>query len=284
MKIVRLGSTETQLLYFYYVRNILNLELDYSSLISQKSLINWLYTTSGFYDSNINGNYFNFDAEVDKILLSDTYKNYMETIIKIIINSDFAAFPMFHNSYFQMCIYKDNFIEYLQHKGCKIDLHWNPVPQFYSMIENKNVLLINTLADLMKSQYDTGNLHKIYTDFPKVNNIFTCVNDYTFCNKGNDKNILDTTERICNDIKNKNIAFDCAVIGCGAYSCLFAEYINDTLKKDVIILGSLIQLYFGLKYKRYTQSNAILDETYWLDIPEIYRPENYEKVEDGCYW
>lgn len=46
MKYLRLGFTESTLLFYWYIENILKESIcDYT--ISQRNLINWLYTTSG---------------------------------------------------------------------------------------------------------------------------------------------------------------------------------------------------------------------------------------------
>ena len=53
----RLGYTESTLLFVYYLNTIHN--IDYID----KNLVNWLYSTSGFYDKKIKGDYFNFDVK-----------------------------------------------------------------------------------------------------------------------------------------------------------------------------------------------------------------------------
>ena len=65
MKIVRLGMTETELLFLTYVIQYQNSQVppeikkQISSFIM--SMVNWLYTTSGYYDKTVNGSHFNFD-------------------------------------------------------------------------------------------------------------------------------------------------------------------------------------------------------------------------------
>jgi hypothetical protein len=57
MNNLRLGYTETTLLFYYYLnKNNISNEI---ILNSQQNFINWLLTTSGFYDKKIKGSNFN---------------------------------------------------------------------------------------------------------------------------------------------------------------------------------------------------------------------------------
>lgn len=80
---LRLGFTESTLLFYYYcqVNNINNIHTG-----SHNSLINWLYSTSGFYDKNIEGSYFNFNAEIIK--KSNVYNKYFEKLLDMIKNKN----------------------------------------------------------------------------------------------------------------------------------------------------------------------------------------------------
>ena len=64
---LRVGFTETTLLFYYYLENILNIDITILKLIdSQNNLINWLYSTSGFYDKTLNGPSFDMDVKKAK--------------------------------------------------------------------------------------------------------------------------------------------------------------------------------------------------------------------------
>ena len=49
----RLGFTESTLLYFYYLDNIIEFPYKYLYRQNQYELCKWLYKTSGFYDKKI---------------------------------------------------------------------------------------------------------------------------------------------------------------------------------------------------------------------------------------
>ena len=80
--------------------------------------------------------------------------------------------------------------------------------------------------------------------------------------------------------------FDIAIIGCGAYGFPLASFIKN-LGKQAIHLGGVTQLLFGIKGKRweewkhYTELRKNNGEN-WIFANEI--PEDYKKIEGGCYW
>ena len=86
--------------------------------------------------------------------------------------------------------------------------------------------------------------------------------------------------------KIRNIDFDIAIIGCGAYGFPLASFIKN-LGKQAIHLGGVTQLLFGIKGKRweewehYTSLRKNNGEN-WIYANEI--PEDYKKIEGGCYW
>ena len=144
------------------------------------------------------------------------------------------------------------------------------------------------MSELMKFQYDKGNIHKINENFPVLTNIITYTMPYTFFNDGPDNNIFETLNKINNDINN--LDFDCAIVSAGAYSCLIAN--NISIDKHVIVIGGHLLHMFGIICKRhasplsgYTFNNI----EYWINVPDNYKPDNYKpenylNIEGGCYW
>ena len=64
-----------------------------------------------------------------------------------------------------------------------------------------------------------------------------------------DQDWLATTERLKNEISQIN--FDIALLGCGSYAMPLGIHIRDTLKKQAIYVGGVLQLYFGVMGRRY---------------------------------
>lgn len=82
-----------------------------------------------------------------------------------------------------------------------------------------------------------------------------------------------------------NTNFDIAIIGAGAYGFPLAAHIK-SIGKKAIHLGGATQLLFGIKGKRWEdrpEFQALFNE-YWVKPLDEDRPENFQKVEDGCYW
>lgn len=83
----------------------------------------------------------------------------------------------------------------------------------------------------------------------------------------------------------KEIDFDIAIIGAGAYGLPLGSYIK-SIGKQAIHLGGAIQILFGIKGKRWDNHPVIskLYNEYWTrpTDDEIYN--GAKKVEGGCYW
>ena len=72
-----------------------------------------------------------------------------------------------------------------------------------------------------------------------------------------------------------------ALIGCGAYGFPLVAHCKSIGKQGIHIGGSL-QLYFGIKGKRWDRFGFYNE--FWVSPEESERPVNLSKVEDGCYW
>ncbi len=277
---LRLGMTETTLLYYYYLENIIKVPFDKNTFDSKKNLVNWLFTTSGFYSKTITGSYFNFNPI--QIYNSKIYNKYMRQLFNIIKGSDNIHLN-FHN--ISITSYLESFKKYLSSKKIT-SITENEI---YQYINNKKILIVSSFADLIKEQIDNRNCKNIYDNFPNILSVSTYTTPYTFFNKGNHNDIFDTTNHINNDISKLDQDYDIALVSCGAYSLLIANYINKKLNKDVIVMGGNIQTIFGILNKRtreyYDANNINYDPQYWItEIPDKYKPVDYMKIENGCYW
>ena len=219
---LRLGFTESALLFIYYLNKIHNIK------IINKRFINWLYSTSGFYDIKIKGDYFNFDE--NECAESECYNTYMDSVLskmknysgkKIIcwsINS--GDIPE------EFLIYKKQFLDYINYE--EISSFCDP-EVIFEFMKCKNLLIINNLGELYKQQYKSGNLHIIYgPDYPVVKEIYTYSPGYTFCNNGPDESILESAKRHNIEISKilENNEIDSVIISSGAYSVLLASHIK----------------------------------------------------------
>ena len=285
-KILRLGLTECTLLFMYWLKYHKNIDIKNNKMLlgSKKNLIKWLYTTSGYYDKTQSGNYFNVRHDNHD---NDTYiyKKYMNIIFDFIKNSDMFCFALHR--------VQKNIIENIQ------DFKKNVDPKkkghitrkiIFDFVKNKKILIVSPFSKLIKSQIDTGNWKHIYPNAPTVVNSCIYTFPYTFFNNGPHNDILETSQYLFNNIiETINEEYDNVLISCGAYSCLMAKQFYD-IGKNVCTIGGDLQVYFGIlngrQKKWYKRDNIKLkNEEYWIvNIPEEYKPNNYMKIENGCYW
>lgn len=295
-KYLRLGYTESDLLFTYYIVNIspkkIDIMKDENLKLNTETMLNWFYSTSGFYDKSIS--HINIQC-----FFSINFVNYMKKIEEIIIKESTKCLLLFHDYLKDYYYYFGEFVEYFKDKVfCEVWYHdlnnfrvdvekYCNVNKF---IENKRVLIINPISELLCEQFKTGNVYKLNKEinndeFPPVKNIIFYKNIYTFFNDGPDQNISETFYTLCKEISNIKEDYDCVLISCGAYSCLIASFISNKLNKDVFVIGGTLNNIFGLKTQRFRehQPEFIYNE-YWVDIPENLKPINYKKIENGCYW
>jgi hypothetical protein len=102
--------------------------------------------------------------------------------------------------------------------------------------------------------------------------------------KGPHKDWYESFQIMCKDISN--IDFDIALLGCGSYGMPLGNYIKKELKKSAIYVGGGLQLYFGIKGKRWDNSPDITKfyNEYWTRPSQEETPELGKYVEGGCYW
>jgi hypothetical protein len=279
-KLLRLGFTESTLLLIYYYRQ--QNKCNNSMIALEHNLIKWLYTTSGYYDKTITSEY--MDACHSNII-PQVYSNYMNRLLSFIKNSDVLSL-VFHKTFDNSNELIEEFSKYMN-TTLFIDINKQMV---YNFINSKKILIVSPFAVLIKSQIVNGNCKKIYDNFPSVESVSVYTFPYTFFNKGPDKNILETSEKHFNNIlKTVKNDYDSVLISCGAYSCILAEQFYN-INKNVCTVGGQMQTFFGILNSRYAEQQKSLkleieNLEYWItDIPEEYKPTDYKKIENGCYW
>lgn len=159
-------------------------------------------------------------------------------------------------------------------------------------LKGKKVLVIHPFAESIKAQYENNRQH-IFERIYKADDILpefelkTIKAVQTIGDNIDDRfetwfDALDYMTEQC-----KNIDFDVAIIGCGAYGYPLASRIKN-MGKVAIHLGGATQLLFGIMGNRWeTTHNEIAKEIaneYWIRPAAEERPKSSDKVEDGCYW
>ena len=78
--------------------------------------------------------------------------------------------------------------------------------------------------------------------------------------------------------------FDVALLSCGGYGLPLCAYIKHVLGKKAIYIGGALQLFFGVRGKRWDnepEQMAFLNE-HW--IGNEVKPANWREIEGGAYW
>jgi hypothetical protein len=278
------------LLFFYYLENYIK-DIDENTYSYIKHIkydkTKWLYIISGFNDKTVNtNNYY-------QMINSKIYNNYFKQLLDSVklYNGKVTFYFDFDDSIISMKKYKILFFQHIDKEDNKNTPRHDPNyinrEFIFKSIENKNIIIINNLATLMKQQCLNGNLNKIYDDTPIIKNIDYIEPSYTFLNNGPHDSILESVEYIYKDIDNKVANTDIFIISAGAYSILIANYIHTKYKKDIIVVGGDLSSFFGINTKRgYMFYKDVLEtkKEYFINVPEAMKPDRYKEIEDGCYW
>lgn len=285
MKIVRLGSTETSLLFLTFVLKNYKLENHIQEYVIRTimSCVNWLYSTSGYYDKSVKGEHFNFDNTA----LTPNYYAFINHLEQSIGNCEITQFFVHEGLVMQLLNnFKEDFIKKYSIKNFTIlngTEFQDRIDNIFSKMNNKKVLVISSFDGLIKKQYESGNLNKIYANYPNIIKLETIKFPYCFHNNGPHNNYFDTLRIVFKQIKK--IDFDIAILGCGAYGHMLCHKIDTELKKDAIYVGGSIQTLFGIISSREKEHGKIKYDENWIsEIPDDYRPTNYKLIENGCYW
>jgi hypothetical protein len=80
--------------------------------------------------------------------------------------------------------------------------------------------------------------------------------------------------------------YDLVLVAAGGYGMLIADYIFKDLGKSVMYIGGALQLFFGVIGKRWFDNKDILKlvNDDWIRPDKGDKPDNFVRVEKGCYW
>jgi hypothetical protein len=84
--------------------------------------------------------------------------------------------------------------------------------------------------------------------------------------------------------KEKNV--DMALVAAGGYGMLISDYLYTKMNTSVMYIGGALQLFFGIIGKRWFTNKDILSlmNDDWVRPDPADKPNNFTKVEKGCYW
>ena len=149
-------------------------------------------------------------------------------------------------------------------------------------LAGKKILVVHPFAESIEKQYRERRelLHENPDTLPKFSSLETIKAVQTIAgNTAGFNNWFEALDFMKSEIDKHD--FDICILGCGAYGYPLAAYVKKKGKVS-LHLGGPVQLYFGIKGKRWDNSGLYND--YWISPSEEERPENLENVENGCYW
>ena len=162
---------------------------------------------------------------------------------------------------------------------------WNVMEKPWSeSLEGKRVLVIHPFEKTILSQYEK---HDRLFDNPKLLPQFELktLKSVWFSGDREDDDFdtwFDALDYMCAECEK--IDFDVALIGCGAYGFPLAAHIK-RMGKQAIHIGGALQILFGIKGRRWDESDThLLYNENWVYPDESEIPAGAEKVENACYW
>ena len=265
MMMARLGNTEGRIA-GQYCEKLVGLRKKYD-----KEWMNWLFTTSGF-----------FADDMDREEAADRYAKMTLDGLK---ECDFlsAMFP------------QKVYMPYLFHHYCPdtqptfsdMGPYYDNIPTDETWIKylgGKKVLAINSFAESIQMQYPAK--RKLIANSPEYELPEFELKTYkTLCTQLDErpmgfKNFFEALEFMLGEIKQ--IDFDIALVGCGAYGFPMSVEIKKWGKQVFEICSATPKLFGIYDNRDVTQGAKYLNEN-WIRPIES-KPKNYKQVENGCYW
>lgn len=236
----RTGLTEGSLIYNNWLK-----EKGLYREDTEARFINWLYSTSGWYDKDISGSY--FDINVEAVKKSDNYQRFLKEFTESLKGSEWFHL-MLHSSYHINGLeISDQFASQFSVTNTN---YWNNKELLQKMIDGKRVLVISSIAPIIAEKYGVLGYHT----------------PTTHLNTGELKNSWETLDKVTRDIENLKPQFDVAIVSFGAYGCLLVDRIVK-MGKDALTIGSGIYEFYPVE-----------------QIPVELKPAGWERIEDGRYW
>ena len=81
--------------------------------------------------------------------------------------------------------------------------------------------------------------------------------------------------------------YDIALVSCGGYGSLVCSHIYKS-GKSAIYIGGVLQMYWGILGNRWFENRPdiirLFLNKHWTRAKDSEKPQDYQKIEDSCYW
>ena len=210
--------------------------------------------------------------------------------IKAVLYAKYPLLAPFLKRYVYTCMHRNAGFFFLKkelqnaYKASFADTNIHPEDKAFwtKYLKGKKVLVIHPFASTIEQQY-RENRTKLFarTDFiPKFSSLTTIKAVQTIAgHQAGYKTWFEALDYMKREIEKAD--FDIALIGCGAYGFPLAAHVK-RMGKQAIHLGGVLQIYFGIKGKRWNDWG--LYNEHWVSPHAEEIPQGAEHVENGCYW
>ena len=144
-------------------------------------------------------------------------------------------------------------------------------------LKGKKILIIHPFSDTFKKQ-----IHKkIFPNWFEDCTFQFMKPPLTLAGNHENKDWQEHFQEFIDDFKVDD--YDIALVAAGGYGMLIADHIFKS-GKSVMYIGGALQIFFGVIGKRWFTNKDILKlmNNDWIRPEE--KPDNFKKVENGCYW
>jgi hypothetical protein len=227
-----------------------------------QQVLSWFFINAGFYGSN------------DFVTYSKMYKEACD-------NADLHAYWNFQG-FVEMEDFlvpeEKTLIEPGSLESFRFDNPWTKA------LEGKKILIVSPFKETIDKQLKVKD--KIWTNqniLPDATYI-TYKSVQSIGGLGPHKDWYESFHLMCDEISK--IDFDIALLGCGSYGLPLSNFIKMKLNRSSIYIGGGLQLYFGIKGKRWEGSEDITKfyNEFWTRPSSSEMPQHGKLVEGGCYW
>lgn len=162
---------------------------------------------------------------------------------------------------------------------------YNDEYRFNEIIKEKKILIISSHVETMKLQLK--HLDKLFPKKIFQNNEFIFFKPpMTHAGNHNHTDWENNFNKFKDDIISLNNDFDLALVSCGGYGMIISNFIKEKCNRDTIYVGGALQLWFGIKGKRWDLNPKVSKfyNQYWVRSIPSEIPVGNKFVEDSCYW
>ena len=158
---------------------------------------------------------------------------------------------------------------------------------FTTALKGKRILIVSPFEESIRSKLDIRD--KLYDGvdlFPDCSFVFIKPPITNGDNSSEEFDIeLETFFTQLNKLKGK---YDVALLSCGGYANLIANYIYEKHNASSIYIGGVLQMYFGIYGVRWMKERPdilkIFLNNHWSRPLSSEKPKNFSSIESGCYW